>query len=60
VNQLRQLTAQILQGMVSSKYMADFVRAGRESTKSNAIISDNEALALEAKEYARAIIKVTE
>lgn len=54
MNQL-QVSALLLQGMISSRYVADFTKDGRSGT--NKSISKYEATAIEAVRYAKALIK---
>ena len=58
MHKLTEVTAHVLQGMLSSQYVGEFIESG--NSHSNKILDKHDALATEAMLYAKSIIRITE
>ena len=57
MSELTEVSTQLLQGMLSSKYVSDFIKDGRECTDSK--ISCYDAIARESVKYAKSVIRIS-
>lgn len=58
MDKLTEVTTVVIQGMLSSQYVGEFITEGKSHT--NKVLSKHEALATEAMLYAKEIIRITE
>ena len=57
MSQLTEVSAQLLQGMLASKYVSDYIKDGRDHTNSDT--SKYDAISIESVKYAKSIIRIS-